>query len=125
MPRKSQSSLSDGPASNPSEASAPPISPAIAGAAANPFDVAELDRLLDLYAEPIAVATIRERLPEAVGRHMHRILTSQRPEDRAQLQEILRSIGVVIAAHALQECLNHACLEGRERLTTAVLPSSP
>ncbi|MBW4662460.1 MAG: hypothetical protein KME15_27755 [Drouetiella hepatica Uher 2000/2452] len=77
---------------------------------------AQSSDLISAYAEPIAEALIRDQLPGAIHQHIQRILTSDKPEDRAKLQGILQQIGVVIAAQVLKDCLVHASTVGQAQL---------
>ncbi len=70
-------------------------------------------------ADVLAIEVIRTELPGLVRARVRELLTSNRPEDRAKLQEVLQQIGFVIAAEALSDCLKAAVSASQRQLSEA------
>ncbi|PSB14285.1 hypothetical protein C7B61_00340 [filamentous cyanobacterium CCP1] len=92
---------------------------------ANPFDPAELDRLLDQVAEPIAHAVIREQLPIRIHAQIRRLLTSENPEDQQQLLDLLKAAKLTIAFEVFHACLAHAREVSQSGLNGSAMAALP
>lgn len=91
----------------------------------NPFDSAELDQLLDRFAQPIAHEIIQERLPERVKYHVHRLMTSDSPEDREELLGLLKASKLQIAFSVFHSVLSYAREASQNGLNGSANPALP
>lgn len=91
------------------------------------FSAESLEELLDIYAVPVAHEAIRRALPDRVHHHIRRLLSSDKPADRAELLALMQGAKMSIAFAVF-----HAVLQGSRESTEnrlegteqAILPST-
>lgn len=74
-------------------------------AAQEPFSAEMLDELLDVYAVPCAHEAIRRALPDRVHQHIRRLLSSDKPADRAELLALMKGAKMSIAFAVLHSVI--------------------
>jgi hypothetical protein len=90
------------------EFSVPAISENLLTPVAAPAVSEDAMQALQPFADAIAIQVIRQHLPGAVRASIRRMLTSPDDQDRVRMQQILESLGLVIAAATLNEALQFA-----------------